>query len=73
MDRQPDRGLRLRMGVTVVLPFGLYVAFVGVLTLYVGGLLVPAVLLGGFSILQYVFCDELALRSMGAATVTGEA
>ncbi|PSP40897.1 zinc metalloprotease HtpX [Halobacteriales archaeon QH_10_70_21] len=69
MDWKPDWGLRLRMGFTMFLLFGLYVAFVGVLTLYFGNLLVPVVLLGSFSLVQYFFSDRLALRSMGAKRV----
>ena len=69
MDWQPDWGLRLRMGVTMVLLFGLYVVFVGVLTAYFDNLLIPAVLLGSFSLVQYFFSDKLALRSMGATRV----
>ena len=69
MNWQPDWGLRLRMGVTMVLLFGLYVVFVGVLTAYFGSLLIPVVLLGSFSLVQYFFSDKLALRSMGATRV----
>ena len=69
MNWQPDWGLRLRMGVTMFLLFGLYVVFVGVLTAYFDNLLIPVVLLGSFSLVQYFFSDKLALRSMGAARV----
>ncbi len=70
MDWQTDWGLRFRMGVTMFLLFALYLVFVGLLTVYFGNLLVPVILLGGFSILQYFFSDKLALRSMGAKTVS---
>jgi heat shock protein HtpX len=58
------------MGFTMFLLFTLYVVFVGILTLYFGNLLVPVVLMGGFSVFQYFFSDKLALRSMGAKTVS---
>jgi heat shock protein HtpX len=70
MQWQPDWGLRFRMGFTMFLLFTLYVVFVGILTLYFGNLLVPVVLMGGFSVFQYFFSDKLALRSMGAKTVS---
>jgi len=69
MNWQPDWGLRLRMGVTMVLLFGLYVVFVGVLATEFDNLLIPVVLLGSFSLVQYFFSDRLALRSMGATRV----
>ena len=46
MEWQTDWGLRARMALTMLLLFGLYVVFVGVLTLYFGNLLIPVVLLG---------------------------
>jgi heat shock protein HtpX len=70
MQWQPDWGLRFRMGFTMFLLFTLYVVFVGILALYFGNLLVPVVLMGGFSVFQYFFSDKLALRSMGAKTVS---
>ncbi|QLD89721.1 zinc metalloprotease HtpX [Natronomonas salina] len=70
MQWQPDWGLRFRMGFTMFLLFALYIVFVGILTLYFGNLLVPVVLMGGFSLFQYFFSDKLALRSMGAKTVS---
>ena len=69
MQWQTDWGLRARMALTMLLLFGLYVVFVGILTLYFGSLLVPVVLLGSFSLVQYFFSDKLALRSMGASRV----
>jgi heat shock protein HtpX len=72
MDWQTDWGLRFRMGLTMFLLFALYLVFVGVLTLYFENLLLPAILLGGFSIFQFFFSDKLALRSMGARAVTEE-
>ncbi len=72
MQWQTDWGLRARMGFTMFLLFALYLVFIGVLTLYFGNLLFAAVLLGAFSIFQFFFSDKLALRSMGARTVTEE-
>ena len=69
MQWQTDWGLRARMALTMLLLFGLYVVFVGVLTLYFENLLIPVVLLGSFSLVQYFFSDKLALRSMGASRV----
>jgi heat shock protein HtpX len=69
MQWQTDWGLRGRMALTMFLLFGLYVVFVGVLTAYFGNLLIPVVLLGSFSLVQYFFSDRLALRSMGARRV----
>jgi heat shock protein HtpX len=60
------------MGFTMFLLFALYLVFVGVLTLHFGNLLVPAILLGAFSLAQFFFSDTLALRSMGARTVSEE-
>ncbi|MFA9416038.1 zinc metalloprotease HtpX [Natrinema sp. HArc-T2] len=71
MNWQADWGLRFRMFVTMFLLFALYIVFAGVITAYVGGgLLVFALLFGGFSLVQYYFSDTLTLRSMGAKTVS---
>ncbi len=70
MEWQTDWGLRARMGFTMFLLFALYLVFIGVLTLYFGNLLFAAVMLGAFSLVQFFFSDKLALRSMGAKTVT---
>ena len=72
MQWQPDWGLRFRMGFTMFLLFVLYIVFLGILTAYFGNLLVPVVLMGGFSLFQYFFSDKLALRSMGAHEVSRE-
>ena len=69
MQWQTDWGLRARMALTMFLLFGLYVVFVGVLTAYFENLLIPVVLLGSFSLVQYFFSDRLALRSMDATRV----
>jgi heat shock protein HtpX len=60
------------MGFTMFLLFALYIVFFGILTAYFGNLLVPILLMGGFSLFQYFFSDKLALRSMGAKTVSEE-
>ena len=69
MQWQTDWGLRARMALTMFLLFGLYVVFVGVLATQFDDLLIPVVLLGSFSLVQYFFSDKLALRSMGASRV----
>ncbi|WP_336136552.1 zinc metalloprotease HtpX [Natronomonas amylolytica] len=70
MEWQTDWNLRARMGVTMFLLFALYLVFVGVLTLYFDNLLFAALLLGAFSLVQFFFSGKLALRSMGAKTVS---
>ncbi|SMO56222.1 zinc metalloprotease HtpX [Halorubrum cibi] len=72
MDWKTDWGLRGRMAFTMFLLFALYIVFVGVLSLYFEDFLFPLVMLGGFAIAQFFFSDKLALRSMGARTVTAE-
>jgi len=71
MQWQPDWGLRARMGVTMFLLFVLYIVFFAALSSY-GGLAVAAVFMGMFSLGQYFFSDKLALKSMGAKTVSEE-
>ena len=70
MQWQADWGLRARMGVTLFLLAVLYLAFVGVLALYVESLLLIAAVMGLFSLGQLLFSDTLALRSMGANEVS---
>jgi heat shock protein HtpX len=70
MEWQTDWGLRGRMVITMFLLFALYVVFLGILTLYFGNLLIPVIGLGLFSIAQFFFSDNLALRSMGATKVS---
>ena len=72
MDWNTDWGLRGRMAFTMFLLFALYLVFVGFLTLYFEGGLLPLIMLGGFAVAQYFFSDTLALRSMGAREVTPE-
>jgi len=52
--------------------FALYLVFIGVLAAYFGNVLFAVVMLGGFSIVQYFFSGKLALRAMGAQTVSEE-
>ncbi|WP_256394156.1 zinc metalloprotease HtpX [Natronoarchaeum rubrum] len=73
MQWQPDWGLRARMGVTMFLLFALYIVFFAALWAYSGGsLLIAGLVIGSFSLGQYFFSDKLALRSMGAKTVSEE-
>ncbi|MFO7927733.1 zinc metalloprotease HtpX [Natronomonas sp.] len=72
MQWQTDWGLRFRMAFTMFLLFALYLIFIGILTLYFDSLLFAAIMLGAFSLVQFFFSDKLALRSMGARTVTEE-
>ncbi|MFC4989561.1 MULTISPECIES: zinc metalloprotease HtpX [Saliphagus] len=73
MDWQPDWGLRARMGLTMFLLFCVYLVFlVGLTTAFGGGaesLLLVAVLLGSFSLVQFFFSDKITLWSMGASKV----
>jgi heat shock protein HtpX len=70
MEWQTDWGLRGRMAFTMVLLGVLYVAFIGVLSLYFEGYLPILVVMGGFMLAQFFFSDKLALRSMGAKEVS---
>ncbi len=73
MQWQTDWGLRGRMALTMFLLFGLYIVFLGVLTLYFGDRLLPIVLVMGlFMGAQFLFSDKLALYSMGAREVGPE-
>ncbi|SNZ12385.1 Heat shock protein. Metallo peptidase. MEROPS family M48B [Natronoarchaeum philippinense] len=73
MQWQPDWGLRARMGLTMFLLFALYIVFFAGLWAYSGGsLLLAGLVIGSFSIGQYFFSDKLALKSMGAQTVSEE-
>ncbi len=75
MRWKPDWGLRVRMFVTMLLLFALFIVFAGVITWYLGGgLLMMMVLFGGFQLAQWYFSDRLTLWSMGAKEVgEGEA
>jgi len=70
MQWQTDWGLRGRMALTMFLLFGLYIVFLGALTLYFGDSLLPiVVVMGLFMGAQFFFSDKLALYSMGAREV----
>jgi len=70
MDWKPDWGLRARMAFTMLLLGALYVVFIGVLARVGVGLLGIVLVMGLFSLGQFLFSDKLALRSMGARTVS---
>jgi len=70
MEWQTDWGLRGRMVFTMLLLGVLYVAFIGVLSLYFEGYLPILVVMGGLMLAQFFFSDKLALRSMGAKEVS---
>jgi len=72
MQWQPDWGLRGRMGLTIVLLGLLYVGFIAVLAVSGISLLGMVLFLGLFSLGQFFFSDTLALKSMGARTVSEE-
>jgi len=70
MKWKADWGLRGRMALTMFLLFALYVVFIGVLSTQFTSMLVPLLLLGSFSIVQFFFSDKLTLWSMGAKEVS---
>ncbi|WP_284010950.1 zinc metalloprotease HtpX [Haloarcula pelagica] len=73
MQWQTDWGLRGRMVLTMFLLFGLYIVFLGFLTLYFGDRLLPIVLVMGLFLGgQFFFSDKLALYSMGAREVDAD-
>ncbi|AFO55590.1 MULTISPECIES: zinc metalloprotease HtpX [unclassified Natrinema] len=73
MNWQADWGLRVRMFVTMFLLFALYIVFAGAITVYMGGgMVLFALMFGGFSLVQYYFSDTLTLKSMGARTVSAD-
>ena len=69
MQWQTDWGLRGRMALTMVLLFGLYIVFLGVLTLYFQSIVAVVLVMGLFMSAQFFFSDTLALYSMGAREV----
>ncbi|WP_458187771.1 zinc metalloprotease HtpX [Haladaptatus sp. NG-WS-4] len=72
MKWKADWGLRARMGLTMFLLFGLYIVFIGALAYMDVGVLVIALVFGGFSLAQFFFSDRLTLWSMGAQEVSEE-
>ena len=71
MEWKPDWGLRGRMVLTMFLLFVLYIAFVAILSQYMG-LFAVVVVMGLFSLGQFFFSDRLALYSMGARRVDAD-
>jgi len=69
MQWQTDWGLRGRMALTMFLLFGLYIVFLGVLTLYFQSIVAVVLVMGLFMSAQFFFSDTLALYSMGAREV----
>ena len=70
MEWKADWGLRTRMLLTMLLLGALYVVFIGALAYFGVGLLGIVVVMGLFSLGQFVFSDKLALYSMGASEVS---
>jgi len=71
MEWKTDWGLRFRMVVTMLLLFGLYVAFGGLVVWnFGGGLLAIALFFGGFSLVQVFYSHKITLWSMGASEVS---
>jgi heat shock protein HtpX len=69
----PDRGLSLRMLVTMFLLGLLYVAFVGFFIVFVPRLWVIVLVIAlGFLLVQYFFSDKLALFAMHGRVVSEE-
>ena len=66
MQWQTDWGLRGRMALTMFLLFGLYIVFIGLLSLYFEGIAAIVVIMALFMGAQFLFSDKLALYSMGA-------
>jgi heat shock protein HtpX len=65
-----DRGLEVRMLLTMGLLTVLYLGFLAVLlTMHVSQMVI-ILFMGGFMFLQYFFSDKMILRSMGAKIVT---
>jgi heat shock protein HtpX len=69
---RPDRGLAVRMGVTMFLLGLLYVAFVGALVAVRVSWLLIVVVVGGFFLIQYFASDKIALFAMNGHEVTPE-
>jgi len=69
MQWQTDWGLRGRMALTMFLLFGLYIVFIGLLSLYFRSIAAVAIVMALFMGAQLFFSDKLALYSMGASEV----
>jgi len=72
MKWKTDWGLRARMFFVMFLLAAVYIAFLGVLTLFVESFLIIVVFMSIFLVVQFFFSDKLALRSMGAREVSEE-
>ena len=72
MEWKTDWGLRGRMALTMFLLFGLYIVFVGLLSLYFQSILAIVLVMGTFMLAQFFFSDKIALYSMGAKEVSEE-
>ena len=70
MEWKTDWGLRGRMFFVMFLLAVVYIAFLGVLTLFVESFLIIVVFMSIFLVVQLFFSDKLALRSMGAREVS---
>jgi heat shock protein HtpX len=60
------------MALTMFLLFGLYIVFIGLLSLYFRSLVAIVLIMGLFMGAQFLFSDKLALYSMGAKEVSPE-
>ncbi|MBX0322728.1 zinc metalloprotease HtpX [Halomicroarcula sp. F13] len=69
MQWQTDWGLRGRMALTMFLLFGLYIVFIGLLSLYFTNFAAIVLVMALFMGAQFFFSDKLALYSMGAREV----
>lgn len=67
-----DRGLQVRMGVTMFLLGALFVAFVALLVAFVNSIAVIVIVAGGFLFFQYWAADRIALFAMNGRIVTRE-
>ena len=70
MQWQTDWGLRGRMALTMFLLSGLYIVFIGLLSLYFESLAAIVLVMALFMGAQFFFSDKLALYSMGATEVS---
>jgi heat shock protein HtpX len=65
-----DRGLQIRMAITMLLLGGVYVVFVGVLLAAGVNAAIVVVIAAGMALLQLFASDKLALAAMGAREVS---
>ena len=69
---RPDRGLTIRMGLTIFLLGLLYVAFAAALIVLLKSVVLIVVILGGLLFAQYWFSDRIALAALHGHVVTPE-